>query len=565
MKVKPIITFITLLLIALNLNSQTNDSINTYSFDKLSDKYYEYKFIDSTKAKEYAYLFFNKAIKEKDTLKAIDGKYYISEISKNDSIYINYIDSIIEKTKLKPNKNFPTFAYLEKSNYFLNNEINNESLKNLLLSLKYSKLIKNDSLKYIIKNRLALLKAQSKKHLETKKLLLECLKYYEKKPEKIEENNYFSILISLSTTYSTLKKSDSSIVYLKKALTFSRKIKSEMMIGYCYYRQGAINYNLKNYQKSIINCKKSIPYLIMDENYRIIFIAYSFIAKAHSKLHDKENAFKYNLIIDSLFQKRVIPNETILNSYKYLANHYKEKKDLKNQLKYIEKYLKVDSVLNKRDNNLTKTFSKEYDTPKFIAEKEIIISKLKKNISSHKNTKAYLISFLSFILLLFLFQYYKTKKQRNKFEELVSKLKSKKTKISLVEINSKKTQTNIPEDVVNEVLEKLILFENNPKSFTNNKITLALLATQFGTNTNYLSKIINQQKGSNFTTYLNKLRVNYTLILLQENEIIRKYNIAAIAKEVGFNSSESFSKAFFRETQLNPSYYIKELTKIEKK
>lgn len=565
MKVKLIITFITLLLISLNLNSQTNDSINTYSFDKLSDKYYEYKSTDSLKAKNLANFYFNKAVKENDTVNAIYGKYYLREVYNKDSIFINYIDSLVNLTKLNPNKIFPAFAYYEKGNLFFDKEIFSQALNNYILSLKHSKSNKNDSLYYIVKQRIGVLKGVSKNYNETKLLYLECLNYYNINKTKIDPNNYFSLFYNLSNIYSKLDKIDSSKIYIDKALKFSSKIKDSILIGYSQHKLSEIEYSFENYEEAIKISKSATPQIIRDENYRILLNNYNLIAKANSKLNNKNEALKYFFLIDSVFNKTKIIHITLKDSYKYLANHYKEKKDLKNQLKYIEKYLKIDSVLNKRDNNLTKTFSKKYDTPKFIAEKEIIISKLKKNISSHKNTKAYLISFLSFILLLFLFQYYKTKKQRNKFEELVSKLKSKKTKISLVEINSKKTQTNIPEDVVNEVLEKLILFEKNPKNFTNNKITLALLATQFGTNTNYLSKIINQQKGSNFTTYLNKLRVNYTLILLEENEIIRKYNIAAIAKEVGFNSSESFSKAFFRETQLNPSYYIKELTKIEKK
>ena len=39
----------------------------------------------------------------------------------------------------------------------------------------------------------------------------------------------------------------------------------------------------------------------------------------------------------------------------------------------------------------------------------------------------------------------------------------------------------------------------------------------------------------------------------------------AIAQEVGFNNSESFSKAFYKKTGIYPSYFIKQLEKENKK
>ncbi len=38
--------------------------------------------------------------------------------------------------------------------------------------------------------------------------------------------------------------------------------------------------------------------------------------------------------------------------------------------------------------------------------------------------------------------------------------------------------------------------------------------------------------------------------------------MVAIAEEAGFNTAESFSKAFFKKTGIKPSYFIKELTEL---
>ena len=40
------------------------------------------------------------------------------------------------------------------------------------------------------------------------------------------------------------------------------------------------------------------------------------------------------------------------------------------------------------------------------------------------------------------------------------------------------------------------------------------------------------------------------------------YIIKAIAKEIGFNTSEAFSKSFYKNTGIYPSFFLKELDKV---
>ena len=42
----------------------------------------------------------------------------------------------------------------------------------------------------------------------------------------------------------------------------------------------------------------------------------------------------------------------------------------------------------------------------------------------------------------------------------------------------------------------------------------------------------------------------------------KKYTIKAISSEVGFNNVQSFAKAFHNSKGINPSYFIKELNKV---
>nr|WP_260155841.1 helix-turn-helix transcriptional regulator [Mesoflavibacter zeaxanthinifaciens] len=119
---------------------------------------------------------------------------------------------------------------------------------------------------------------------------------------------------------------------------------------------------------------------------------------------------------------------------------------------------------------------------------------------------------------------------------------------------------NISDDIITEVLEGLELFEKN-KRFIENGLTLNKVSKSLNTNTSYLSKIINTYKGVSFSSYLNRLRISYAINELKGNPKFRNYTIQAIAREVGFNTAESFSKAFYKEKGIYPSYFVKELNK----
>ena len=556
--------YLLLLLFCLPITAQnTKYSLLDSTYDHLSEKYYEYKFTDSITAKKYAELFLKKAQKNNDTLQAIDGYYLISDNKNNKNIFLNHLDSLIKKTIVKPNRKFPACAYLEKGTYYFHNGMNEKSLHNYILSLKYLEINQNDSLKYIVKQRIGILKGKNKNYNNAKILYLECLNYYNKNIDKIDNSNYSNLLLNTSTIYSFLNQNDSSSYYNKKAYEFAKSIKSNVFINFSIYRQGLIEYDKKEYKLAINNINRAIPAIILDENYRILSKAYNKLAKSHYNIGNTEKSFYYNMLIDSLYQKTNITSESQKNSYTFLINYFKEKKDLKKQLLYIEKLIIVDSILNSRGKNLAKTFNDDYDVPKLKAEKEKIISQLKGNLNNSKKYTFFFFSISILVLLLLIYQIRKKKILKQRFDKFIiinNDTKSDSVEISEIEETEK---LNITKDIVENVLIGLKAFEKNNK-FKDPNLSIKQLAANLNTNSNYLSKIINQYKNKNFSKYLKELRINYSIELINNNEVVRKYTIKAIAKEVGFNTPESFAIAFHKKTGLKPSYYIKELNKRKK-
>ncbi|WP_430411632.1 helix-turn-helix domain-containing protein [Kordia sp.] len=121
----------------------------------------------------------------------------------------------------------------------------------------------------------------------------------------------------------------------------------------------------------------------------------------------------------------------------------------------------------------------------------------------------------------------------------------------------KKNTLDINEVIVLNVMDKLSNFEKNQEFLK--QVSLHTLARKSQTNPKYLSKIINIHYEKNFSSYINDLRIKYLLKELQKNDELKTYTVKALAKKLGFTSTEVFSKAFKKHTGINPSTYLHSL------
>lgn len=120
----------------------------------------------------------------------------------------------------------------------------------------------------------------------------------------------------------------------------------------------------------------------------------------------------------------------------------------------------------------------------------------------------------------------------------------------------------ISEDIVSDILRKLDVFEEK-QEFLQSNITVSSLSKDLKTNSKYLSKTINFYKQKSFSNYINDLRIHFVVERLMSDTKFRKYTIKAIANESGFNTTEAFSKSFYKTTGIYPSFFLKQLEKKE--
>ncbi len=107
-----------------------------------------------------------------------------------------------------------------------------------------------------------------------------------------------------------------------------------------------------------------------------------------------------------------------------------------------------------------------------------------------------------------------------------------------------------------EILENLLHLLNYEKVYKDPNVSLVFLANKLGTNTSYLSTIINKHFNINFKSLINKYRIDEARKILV-SEKGADYSIDGVSNEVGFQSRSVFYQTFRQFTGLTPTNYVK--------
>ena len=116
----------------------------------------------------------------------------------------------------------------------------------------------------------------------------------------------------------------------------------------------------------------------------------------------------------------------------------------------------------------------------------------------------------------------------------------------------------ITTETLRKLLIKLDRFERSDL-YLKNDISLLKLTSFCGSNTKYISHILNFCKERDYNNYINELRIQYIVKKLQSDRQYRKYKIAVLAKEAGFSSPNKFSFIFKNSKGILPSTFIRNL------
>ncbi|OBX24691.1 AraC-like DNA-binding protein [Gelidibacter algens] len=542
-------------LIALAFNSiiaqnKPNEISQTNSFDGLRQLFNELP-TDSLYTKRFiAKIYLQRAKEDNDTINIGRGYYLHSVLMDGPLKAKRYADSIILFTKNSNDFSYPAAGYFLKGYWCYELSQYQEALDSYLIGDSIAKKRGNTSQSAGYKRMIALLKNRAGDHRGALKIYLKEIDSLNLVKSKSSANysNYLNILYNTSLTYMRLKQLDSAKLYSVKGLNESLVKKDSIVYFEFMYNLGVIEYLLGNENQALINIDTAIPYL--DDYSQAMANYYKGKIAIHNQ--SESDAHQFFRISDSIAGQLNYTFPELRSIYEFKIDYYEKNLDLQSQLLYINKLLKLDSTLY-RSKDLQLQIEKKYNRPLLIQKKETVINALR-----DKNKFAKIINLLlgtATVVLISMVVWYRIRQRKylEKFKILIENDND----INSQKLKNRRVSDMIPLDIYNNIAMDLEKFESQNQFLQ--PVTLVELAKRLDTNSTYLSKFINIHTGSNFSQYVNKLRILYIVEKLKSDSKLRAFTIKAIGEGIGFGTTQSFSKAFYHETGIYPSYYLRKL------
>ncbi len=251
-------------------------------------------------------------------------------------------------------------------------------------------------------------------------------------------------------------------------------------------------------------------------------------------------------------------NSTMLNNKYYLYSIYEKEDDLRKSLDYLKQVKALTDSLRKREQlSSALELAAVYEA----AEKEAVIAaqKEKLRIRGIYIVTAIIISIILIGILILIIYFNRVLNRKNRI--LVTRIRFQHQKLQ------KPAATNIPNQIQDTepakesyrkrqdkelfaAFESLMLTE---KLYLNNDLKRDDIVYRLGTNKNYLIQAIQDSTGMNFTDYVNSLRLEASLDLLDKsNEII-----SSVAEKCGFKSASHYHRLFIIKYGVSPNTYRK--------
>ncbi len=106
------------------------------------------------------------------------------------------------------------------------------------------------------------------------------------------------------------------------------------------------------------------------------------------------------------------------------------------------------------------------------------------------------------------------------------------------------------EELYQQIMAKFIV----EKKYRDPDYSAQLLAEELGTNTRYISAVINLRFQDNYSQMVNEFRIKDAMYMLKDKHNA-KMTVEDIALAVGFSNRQSFYAAFYKRTGTSPREY----------
>lgn len=151
---------------------------------------------------------------------------------------------------------------------------------------------------------------------------------------------------------------------------------------------------------------------------------------------------------------------------------------------------------------------------------------------------------------------FRLSKDQEEIRALIKKWKSGSVKPSISTSpgsDEKRTPSLTEENLYFKKLETLCVDE---QIYLDNTLDRVQVAEMLGISPGYVSQLVNTITGDNFSTYINRYRVEAVKVMIADAEF-DNYSLLAIGLESGFSSKTTFHTAFKKLTGMTPNVYRK--------
>lgn len=526
-------------------------------------KNYEKMAIDDRDAIPYIKLYINKAKRENNIPKLIQGYRDGRQFDYHNKI--KYADSAIALSLKHGNRDDISKDYLSKGIiYYFYHKKYKLALDQYLKAYQYSKGSTDEYHHHKVIYHLGIVKQHLGYYDEALEHFKDCATFYSSKPKNILHDNemfnykkaYLNSLHQMTIVNRYLKNftiSD-SLSRLGYHLTLNDH---DFALENSYFLKciGISKFHKKNYAEAERDLERALPVILKRKDFAWASVIYYHLGKIAEAQNNSAEAIRYYSEIDTIFEKHEFILPEVYGSYNYLIEYYRNN-DVNKQLYYTNQLLKADSAISKDYPYLSSKLYKDYDRKTLIEQQEGI-----EKSSQRKIRFAKILIFSGTIVIgLLIFRYSKDRKIKKQYNMLQKRI-SDGTYIvkdivqdETVEDTSRKTSLTLEMSL--EIREKLEKFELE-KQFLKKGLTEKDVAVKLSTNSHYLSVYINEHKGMNFNKYIAELRINYITNLLNTNNMYLRFTIEALAKECGIASRQNFSNLFYDINGIRPTDYIK--------
>lgn len=330
----------------------------------------------------------------------------------------------------------------------------------------------------------------------------------------------YDVLVAKGMVLRVEKKYSQALNCLIKALNISKK---HRLVGNCMAEietELAATYVAMNnftagvdYYNSAVEDSRSGKYLDQLNE------AYRGLAQAYNEMHNRDSAMHYQSLYIAL-------SDSVFNQQKF--------NEAENNLRELE-----DRTTNRHINNLQKTII------------------------------WLVIAMLLVCIILSLIFYYNQKLRRTykllvrKNQELIKlsdEVKVSKRDDAKEDEHQSSNENQDRERIVTdeqkkELLNKILAVMDDTRVISDPSFNLSSLAKMIGSNTKYVSTVINETYKKNFKSFLNEYRIREASRRLADEDNYGNFTIAAIAQSVGFTSANGFNLAFKKIVGMTPSVY----------